>query len=680
MKLSVSIFVCAVALFFCSASASAQTLAWDEDPASTPIISGYAVTIDGVRTDYGLSPTGPNNSCGCAIALPFSGGVHTIVVSAYSSTAETASRPLVVGPSANSGGPYSGTAGAAIAVDGSGSLAPTGYLASYAWDWGDGTRQTYSTATASHVYNAAGVFTVKLTVTDNAGATASAATSVTVATGSTTPSQPGTSSSPYTGTPASLPGTIQAENFDNGGAGVAYVDATAGNTGGQYRATDVDIEATSDAGGGYNVGWTAAGEWLNYTVNVSAPGTYTLQARVASWGRGGTFHVEVNGIDRTGPIAVPDTGGWQAWQTLTVNGFTLPSAGVQLVRVVLDATGPSGNVGNLNYLRVVASAGSASSPYGGSPAPVPGRIEAENFDQGGQGVAYADTTAGNSGGQYRSTDVDIEGSTDAGGGYDVGWMDAGEWLNYTITVTTPGVYTLQARVASAGQGGTFHVEVNGVDRTGPLAIPDTGGWQAWQTLVVNNVAFPTAGVQVLRVVLDTNGPNGPVGNLNYLIVGASTPYGGTPASVPGRLEAENFDEGGQGVAYLDTSAGNSGGQYRATDVDIEATSDTGGGYNVGWMSAGEWLNYTVNVTAAGTYSIRLRVASNGVGGTLHVEVNGADRTGAVSIPDTGAWQNWTTLTVGGVSLNAGVQVVRVVLDTAGPNGAVGNLNYISIAP
>ena len=55
----------------------------------------------------------------------------------------------------------------------------------------------------------------------------------------------------------------------------------------------------------------------------------------------------------------------------------------------------------------------------------------------------------------------------------------------------------------------------------------------------------------------------------------STPYGGTPAALPGTVQIENFDDGGSGVAYLDTTSGNSGGRYRATDVDIDSTTDTG---------------------------------------------------------------------------------------------------------
>jgi hypothetical protein len=160
--------------------------------------------------------------------------------------------------------------------------------------------------------------------------------------------------------------------------------------------------------------------------------------------------------------------------------------------------------------------------------------------------------------------------------------------------------------------------------------------------------------------------------------GASGPYGGTPVSLPGTVQAENFDTGGASVAYSDTSSGNEGGQYRSTDVDVESTSDTGGGFDVGWVAPGEWLKYTVNVTAAGTYTIEARVASSGAGGTFHIESNGVDKTGPITIPDTGGWQTWTTVTKANVSLAAGAQVWRVVFDTTGPGGAIGNLNYLKL--
>ncbi len=146
-----------------------------------------------------------------------------------------------------------------------------------------------------------------------------------------------------------MPGTIQAEDYDNGGEGVAYHDTTAANSGGQYRTDGVDIEASSDMGGGFDIGWVYPTEWLNYTVSVASAGRYTLTARVAAPVAGATFHVEFAGINVTGPLTIPNTGGWQAWTNVTAT-VTL-AAGVQSMRVVVDGS-PTGFVGNLNYIRL----------------------------------------------------------------------------------------------------------------------------------------------------------------------------------------------------------------------------------------------------------------------------------------------------------------------------------------
>jgi len=321
--------------------------------------------------------------------------------------------------------------------------------------------------------------------------------------------------SPFGGTTPVLPSaTIQFEDFDAGGAGIAYGDASPGNSGGAYRTTDVDIQSTTDAGGGYNLGWVSAGEWLNYTVNVATAGTYDMYVRVASAGTGGTFHIEVDGVDKTGRLTVPNTRGWQTWTTIIKSAVTL-NAGSQVWRVVMDTNGTTTAVGNFNYFRITPSV--PSGPYGGTAAVLPGTIQAENFDDGGALSGYADTTAGNAGGKYRSTDVDIESTSDSGSGYDVGWASAGEWLNYSVDVTSAGNYDLDVRVASAGAGGTFHIEVNGVDKTGPLTVPNTGGWQKWTTIRCPAVAL-SSGPQVWRLVMDTNGSTTAVGNFNYIAV------------------------------------------------------------------------------------------------------------------------------------------------------------------
>jgi len=70
-------------------------------------------------------------------------------------------------------------------------------------------------------------------------------------------------------------------------------------------------------------------------------------------------------------------------------------------------------------------------------------------------------------------------------------------------VSTPGTYVLTLRVACVGQGGTFHLEMNGVNVSGPLTAPTTGGWQDWQ--LMTRLVTLTAGPQIARLVMDSMG-------------------------------------------------------------------------------------------------------------------------------------------------------------------------------
>ncbi|HEX8522975.1 MAG TPA: carbohydrate-binding protein [Tepidisphaeraceae bacterium] len=497
-------------------------------------------------------------------------------------------------------------------------------------------------------------------------------------------------STPFSGFPvviaASGATTIQAENYDIGGEGVAYHDSDATNSGGIYRNDGVDLQGTSDIGGGYNVGWTTAGEWLNYSVDVASAGTYAVDVRVANIGSGGTFHLELDGANVTGPMGVPNTGGWQNWNTVS-KSVNIP-AGKHILRLVMDSVATSGAVGNFNDIRFSSTVAQGQTPFKGTPFAVGASavtIEAEDFDRGGEGVAWHDSDASNNGGQYRSTEaVDLEASNDTGGGYNVGWIQAGEWLEYTINVSTAGLFKAEIRAASTGANGAVHLEIDGSDVSGKLVIPNTGGWQSWTTLSKASVNLP-AGQHVLRLAMDTNGSGGWVGNVNWIRFSpASTPPpGGMPyrpvsiGSAGATVEAEDFDLGGEGVAYHDNDAANNGGQYRTGEaVDVQVSSDAGGGYNLGWTSSGEWLKYTVSVTDAGSYAIDFRVASNGAGGTFHLESDGVDVTGGLTVPNTFGWQNWSTITKRGVNLTGGTHVLRLVMDSVGASSATANFNWI----
>jgi len=93
----------------------------------------------------------------------------------------------------------------------------------------------------------------------------------------------------------------------------------------------------------------------------------------------------------------------------------------------------------------------------------------------------------------------------------------------------------------------------------------------------------------------------------------TSPYQGNAAVIPGRIGAEDYDEGCAEQAYSDADVENVGNKYRNDEVDIEAAQDSGGGYNLGWLRDGEWLDYTISVVTAGAYDINLRVASKGNG-------------------------------------------------------------------
>ncbi len=145
-----------------------------------------------------------------------------------------------------------------------------------------------------------------------------------------------------------------------------------------------------------------------------------------------------------------------------------------------------------------------------------------------------------------------------------------------------------------------------------------------------------------------------------------TPYLGTPSALPGIVQAEDYDGGGEGIAHHSTRASDATDSPRSDNVDIRTCDDRGGGYAVAFAEAGEWLEYSVNVAEAGRYDIRLRVASAEAGETFRIEMNGRDVTGLQEFEPTGGPQTWRTVTVTGVELDAGDwQVLRLVAESGG---------------
>lgn len=180
----------------------------------------------------------------------------------------------------------------------------------------------------------------------------------------------------------------------------------------------------------------------------------------------------------------------------------------------------------------------SQTPFPGSPLPIPGRVEIEDFDAGGEGghpppgfehvSSWHDWTPGNGLGAYRTdVDVDIETTSDPQdpGGFSLDSVGANEWVEHTVSVDATGGYDVVIRFASLADAKTLRLELDGTDRTGSIVLPDTGGQDSWDTLVVEDVALD-AGQHVLRTVFETGDTN-----LNWI---EFLPASGPPPGQPGR--------------------------------------------------------------------------------------------------------------------------------------------------
>lgn len=154
-------------------------------------------------------------------------------------------------------------------------------------------------------------------------------------------------------------------------------------------------------------------------------------------------------------------------------------------------------------------------------------------------------------------------------------------------------------------------------------------------------------------------------------------FNSSPHQIPGVIQLEEFDHGGNGFAYFDSTEGSETGvDYRSDeDVDIEACSDSLGGYNIGWAMSGEWLEYTVDIKTAGFYRFMLRASCNGDGRMVSFAVNDSVVLPDLSVPNTQGWQNWADVVADSVMLEKGIQVAKLAI------GAVDfvNLNYIDLS-
>lgn len=303
---------------------------------------------------------------------------------------------------------------------------------------------------------------------------------------------------------------------------------------------------------------------------------------------------------------------------------------------------------------------------------LPGTIEGENFDTGAEGIDYHDNESQNRGGASYRTDgcgVDIESIND---GYAISYTQEGEWLEYTVNVTEPGLYVYDIYVSSQDGGGAFSLALSGdnglTDLTSIVDVAKTG---AWSTYNVQHGRFNkelAAGQQRLRFIVEK-------GNLLFNFdkitirkaqIIPRKPFNDIAVELPGTLEVEDFDTGGEGVAFHDTDSKNDGSDgYRQDGEGVDIVG-ANGGYGIGYTATGEWLEYTVNVTEAGTYRYEALVASGLEGSSFSLSLNTSnglkDLTGTVTVPNSGSWNTYTTVSDKLlIPLEEGQQVIRLAI-------------------
>ena len=165
------------------------------------------------------------------------------------------------------------------------------------------------------------------------------------------------------------------------------------------------------------------------------------------------------------------------------------------------------------------------------------------------------------------------------------------------------------------------------------------------------------------------------GKITFADVVQKGPYSGTPKLIPGKVEAEEYDLGGEGVAYHEVNAARESANttFRPADgVDIEDCSE--GTFDIGYTQPTEWMNYTVKSNNTSSFKVTLRAANGATTTTkCHIEIDGVNVSGNLDVAPTGGWQNWANFPTTAFNVSAGQHVLKLVTDA---NGA--NYNYIQV--
>jgi hypothetical protein len=336
-----------------------------------------------------------------------------------------------------------------------------------------------------------------------------------------------------------------------------------------------------------------------------------VKSNIEYWGFGsmtdvwGVHTIEIqqyiDQINANLAISTTYSGGHCCWEQFYTPTYT--SNGMNIYQWMLQYTQGSSAPPS-------SSSSSGSSTYYN----LPGTVQAENY-------------AAMSG-------VATESTSDAGGGLDVDGMGNWDWTKYQVTVPTSGWYTVSFRVATAGAGGSLKLENTTGTVLCTVELPPTGGLQNW--LTVTTTVNLQAGSQTLTLQSTSN----EAWSINWMqFASTSSTLPGGMHNIPGTIEAASYED----------ATGN---------IATQPTSDVGGGYNVGWIDNGTYMDYYVNVEAYGTYTVNFRVATIYSDASFELlDANGNVLT-TVNAPNTGGFETWQTVSAQ-ATLQAGLQTIRL---------------------
>lgn len=307
-------------------------------------------------------------------------------------------------------------------------------------------------------------------------------------------------------------------------------------------------------------------------------------------------------------------------------------------------------------------------PYDGMIG-LPGTITAANFNKGGEGEGYSDKTATNDGdAAFRTTEgVDIKlVKTDK-----IVDAVAEEWLSYTVKANYVGAYKPTINYA-ATTASKLAILVDGVVADS-IALPANGLVVGDSTLRTTDKIFFTEGEHIVKFVL----VSGSAQLKSFVFDRTNSPYLGVMATIPGKVEAELYDWGGQDVAYWDNNMGHNDGnspRYRADEgVDIGATfadgnKSTPAFKTIGWNDGNEWQTYTVDVQETNDYSVLFSYSSgaNKADAKVSFYLDGNLIVDQLPVPSSNNWDIYkTTVATYKVNMTKGVHVLKSVCNTGG---------------